>query len=270
MLDLLCRQRGFIGGVASVVAVLGVGVAQADLTHAHLEIRAETTIGGETFVDTKTFETVWNPDQRSWSYSTSAWDVFADRGIEIGYLNPDMSGLSPEDQALHQTSTGIFLQQDPIVNLNFAVQANGTDTTFTITSALLSFPTINSAIGQSSASFAVSDTNGLGGGATLTGAVPGTGGHAYRAAYNGFAGMDLGTTFSTHVLGLSAPVFGTDAVTEDQLPIGIGSVSDMSSKIRFTLTAGDLASGSTVYEIVPEPASLALLVFGAAMLVRRR
>jgi MYXO-CTERM domain-containing protein len=48
-----------------------------------------------------------------------------------------------------------------------------------------------------------------------------------------------------------------------------GAVSSMQVEYSFVLSAGDQASGSSNYAIVPEPAGLALLVVGAA-LVRRR
>jgi len=48
-----------------------------------------------------------------------------------------------------------------------------------------------------------------------------------------------------------------------------GSVSDMSTQISFTLSPNDLASGTSVFEIVPEPASVLLLIAGL-VLVRRR
>lgn len=242
---------------------LGVGIANAGLQFAHLEIAADDGAGNQ---DVKTFEAVFDGED-VWEYESSATDMFMANGVEIATLNPDLSGLDPAAQALHQHQTGMFYQSDPIVNLNFSVQAAGSATTFTITSALLTFSTINAPIGQTGASFAVSDTNFDG--VTLTGALPSSG-MSYRAAYNGFAGADLGTTFATHIASLSAGPLGSNSVTEAQTPIAIGTpVSDISSKIRFTLSAGDLASGSTGFEVVPEPASLMLMLLGVGLIRRR-
>jgi hypothetical protein len=50
----------------------------------------------------------------------------------------------------------------------------------------------------------------------------------------------------------------------------VGSaVSDMSAEIKFSLTGFDLASGTTTYEIIPEPAAALLLVAGMLGLRRR-
>ena len=94
---------------------------------------------------------------------------------------------------------------------------------------------------------------------------------------NGWAGNPggpMGTTFAEGIYSMSAGMLET--VTEDFdhpesgfLPIG-ETVNDMSSLVSFTLSAQDLASGTSSYVIVPEPASLAVLALGALALLRRR
>jgi hypothetical protein len=260
--------QGMLRQASKGLVALGVGLsvsaASADLQFAHLEIMADDGVGD---IDVKTFDTVYDGDH-TWTYSSSATEVFSANGVDIAWMNPDLSVLSPDAQALHTSITGIEYQEDPIITNNFSVLAGSSTTIFTINSAFLSFAPIGSAIGQSSASFAASDGNFNG--VMLDGFLAGAGTDAFRAAYNGFAGADLGTTFATHIQSLTAGPLGSANATQSQTPIAIaGAVTDISSKIKFSLTGGDVASGSTNFEVVPEPATLALLALGFALIRRR-
>lgn len=166
------------------------------------------------------------------------------------------------------TAANTSIIDDPQINLGFAVQAGNTDTNFTITSALLSFPAMNNAQGQSAGTLTVTDTNSNG--VQLTG-LHGAGG-SYLTQYNGF--VPGGTTFSETINSVSAPAGNSSAGTANVPPIGAlpipGLVGDMSASLSFTLTANDVASGTTNFRIVPEPSTLALLGLGAGWLRRRR
>lgn len=160
--------------------------------------------------------------------------------------------------------------EDPVVNLSFNVEAGGILTNFEVASALLSFPTIDSPQGQASVGLSVTDTGSDG--ATLTGLVPGGG--SYLAQYNGLA--PGGTTFAQLLQSVSASAgeSNTDAANvpggNGFLPIA-GGASDMSSRFDFQLTANDLASGTSHWEVVvPTPSALAFLILGAAGLGRKR
>jgi len=158
---------------------------------------------------------------------------------------------------------------DPQVNLSFAVQAGTSATSFAISSALLTFPTIPTPQGLASAAFSVTDINHNA--ATLTGLGPA--GMSYLAHYNGQ--VPTGTPFTEQIPQVLAPVGGTGTEDVTVPPTGYATiadpVSDMSSEVTFTLTARDIASGTSNYEIipVPEPAGL-LLAVAAIVLVRRR
>jgi hypothetical protein len=153
------------------------------------------------------------------------------------------------------------------VNLAFAVQANqGSDTSFTITSALLGNLNIANPTGRASASFTLTDASG--GGATLTGQE--LGGFSYLTQYNGF--VPGGSTFVGLIDEMQTAGGSTfEAVNYPQVgfePIPVATVTDMSAEIGFLLSAGDTASGTTNYLVMPEPASALALILLVAL--RRR
>ncbi len=159
-------------------------------------------------------------------------------------------------------------RSDPSVNLAFAVQAGPAVTDFTIKSALLTFPAIPFPAGRASAAFTLTDGPDEDG-AALTPALPGG---AYLAQYNGF--VPSGSTFTTLIGAMAADPMGTTSVSAEFPGGGLfsafpGPASDMSVQVAFSLTPNDLASGTSNFEIVPEPAGMLLLVAGLA-LVRRR
>jgi len=191
----------------------------------------------------------------------------------LGLLNPDLTalGLSPEDMAAHDVGgTGLMVTEDPSINQTFAVQAGFSTTIFTIESALLDIvPDITNASGVASSSVAVTDITADG--ATFDGLAPGSTGDelAYRAAYNGFAGAGLGTTFAEFFDVVVAPI-GQTQTAQDNQSGSIALAQDMSTVIKFSLSPFDLASGVATYNVVPEPGTLLLLVAGGLLLRRRR
>ncbi|MEW6250968.1 MAG: hypothetical protein AB1716_10000 [Planctomycetota bacterium] len=156
---------------------------------------------------------------------------------------------------------------DPVLTLAFSVTAGDQATTFSIKTALLVIsPPLTSAQGQASAAVVATDTDGTG--VNLRG-LGGVGGDkVYLAHYNGF--VPNGTPFAELLTTLSAGAYGSAAGSSNVplTPIA-GTVNDMSSMLHFELSARDLASGTTVYEVVPEPAALAVMVL-LGWLVRRR
>jgi hypothetical protein len=198
----------------------------------------------------------WNAD-----YSVYTWQMTQDVPLSNGAI------IMAHDGA---TASGVTVHNDPMINMGFAVQAGPSATTFTIDSALLSFTPIPSAVGSANAVYTVTDVTP--GGVTLTGNGP-TGG-AYLAQFNGF--VPGGTTFTEQIASVSAPSGGSNSASFNDPGIGhrpiggSGTASDMSASARFTLSRFDLASGTTNYEIVPEPTTALLLLPLAAFALRRR
>jgi hypothetical protein len=205
---------------------------------------------------------VYDPGTQTWTWT----------------LLQDVPIMSLDGQLLMGTlqspGTTVTFGQDPAVNLNFAVEAGPEEggTEFTIRSALLSFPTIANAMGRSSAAYTLTD--GVDDdGATLS-PLAGEDG-AYKAQYNGF--VPDGTTFAQLIPQMIAGPMGTTSLSQDYPGGGAyemipaESVYDMSSQVSFALTPNDLASGTTIFEIIPEPtAGLGLVLLGVMTLGWRK
>ena len=157
------------------------------------------------------------------------------------------------------------------VNMSVSVLAGSVDTDFVIKSANVTFAPVPNAQGRADAQFGVTDLSGNALG-QVTGLNPN--GDAFRAQYNGF--VPSGLEFSSLIPSVLTTVpFGTaNAFENDPDPVNFrpvgDTVSEISSIVEFRLTAGDLATATTNFEIVPEPASLALLALGALAALRRR
>ena len=176
---------------------------------------------------------------------------YATGTVEVGYVRA--------------TGSTLDIVEDPVVDLGFSVQAGATATQFSIASAKLSFATIAAATGSANTAYNLTDWNGDE--ATLTGLF--AGGGAYKAQYNGFPN---GTLFSELITSpITAGSFESMPANGTYSAAIAGSVSDMSARIEFELSAEDLASGTSTFEItpIPEPAGLLLLVVGGALLRRR-
>lgn len=225
-------------------------VAAADLGQTILTITA-TTGRAEGTLEISQSDGHWDGDDFFWSVDHPL-DICAPGGAVIGQFGP----------------ASVAFYADPQVNLGFAVQATDSATSFTISSSLLSFPTISPAAARADAAFTLQDFMGFG--ATLTGAGPGGG--AYLTQYNGF--VPGGTTFGEGISFMQ--VLPPDVLTTLNYasdPMGlylpIGAASDMSSQIAFTLSPFAFASGSANFEIIPEPTALLLMLVGLVAARRR-
>jgi len=165
------------------------------------------------------------------------------------------------------TIKGMTVQScdEPYVDLFFDVEAGASDTAFDITSSVVSFTaTVNPLAYASAGVTLTSDNNG----ATMTGLFGQ--GKVYQAVYNG------SSVYASLVGGYSILGDLTDTHSDRQPAAGndtiLDTVSSIQSEFKFELSALDQASGTSRFEVTPEPATLVLLSVGGAglMAVRRR
>lgn len=157
-----------------------------------------------------------------------------------------------------------------LVAVSFAVTAGNSATNFIINSSVVSFSPM-AMDGRASAGMTVTDNTGNG--ASITGNRPG--GAMFSAHYNGAA--PGGTTFANLITGplVEPNAFGSEA-SNQSFPAApgvftpVGVVGDISTTWDFTVSANDQASGTSVWVVIPSPASLALLGAGVLVSGRRR
>jgi hypothetical protein len=244
--------------VFGAAALFGASAAMADLTDMVFRVTATNAEGTAVYEATQS-SGYWDTEQQTYT-----WSLPGD--VEMRDAQGDLiARLLASDGS---TTSGVFYRNDPEINMGFAVQAGASTTNFVLDSGLLSFPTINSAIGQASAVYTVTDV--LPGGVTLTGQGPDGGG--YLAQYNGF--VPGGSDFTEQIASVSAPSGGSNNASFNDPGIGYrpvgGNAFDMSVRAAFSLTAFDLASGTSNYEILPEPTTFLLVLPVAAIVLRRR
>ncbi len=192
------------------------------------------------------------------------------QGTDFYFDSQEEVVLADGDVVLGTISqASLSILADPQVNLAFSVQAGEQpETQFMLTTGLLAFIPIAEASARADAAFTVLDF--FGEGTVLTGDGP-TGG-AYLAQYNGV--VPTGTTFAERIEEIAVLPPDTLAVDSFIYPdpsgyLPIGYAESMSAQVAFTLTSFGFASGSSNFEIIPEPTALCLLVLGALSLRRR-
>jgi len=159
----------------------------------------------------------------------------------------------------------VHLEADPAVSLSFAVTAGVVDTTVVISSPVITFPALVNPDAYATATMTLTDNNSNG--ATATGQFAGP--TSYEATYNGSVNW-------AHLVGTLTALPDGSAIGNGRQPSPTGrtainaTVSSIQSEYNFVLTAGDSASGTSRFDVVPEPATLALLGFGAALVAMRR
>ena len=232
--------------VASLAVAAGASMASAGLSEVVFHIEANDGNG--------------NSDTWRVNYNVDAWT-----GDRYNYTLPDEIVLSNGAVEIARlTDVTLTYVEDPQVHLSFSVTAGGAATNFTISSAVLSFPSISPAVGQATASLTVTD---LGGGAGAS--ASSASGSIYEAYYNG------ASVFASLLTSpVTAPASGMNLVSESSPMAGFspiaGAVVDMSAQYSFTLSANDSATGTSTWIVVPSPAAAAMFSFAGVLGIARR
>ncbi|MCC7390132.1 MAG: hypothetical protein IT431_15335 [Phycisphaerales bacterium] len=232
---------------AGAVVIVGAAASYADIGDPVVVFHATTGSGSGSFMV--------NLEDGDWD--GTSWFWMAMEPIEIRSDTGDLLVTLNEGS--------VFIDEDPVVGIGFAVAAGNSDTLFTIQSSTVSFPTIFGAQGRASAGYTLTESNGDT--ASLTGQLGG--GTLFQAD------TDLGT-FTNLLTGPFSEnsAFGTETGT-DEYPGGgaftlVGDVSEISVQWGFELSARDQASGTSVFVVVPAPASVGVLALGGLAFRRRR
>ena len=245
-------NRNLCVGALGLLAAAATSASAQELPSIMITITASTGVDAHTWSGVATGQ--WSANGTI-DYTRSNWNLRdPDSGVVVAHIN---------EVTMHYDA-------DPVVNLFFSVQAGLANTTFTISSALLSFPGINPAIGRATAGMTLTDSDGDGASLTAS-ADPVMAGGMYRAATNGYAGTYNGTTFATFFPGYAVVAWASSTVSDvlGFIPVP-GTVNDMSSMFTFTLSANDQASGTSSFVILPTPGAAALMGLAALSVSRRR
>lgn len=182
---------------------------------------------------------------------------------------------SPEDGsqnlgggALLLEWTDVFFDADPVIAGNFAVTNNTAVTqTFVLNISMPTFfPAATTTIFGGSG-ITINDSN-INGSATM-GTVPGV--SMYRAKVDGVVVHTLFDSPYSLSSGFPSPILASDSQNYAFLagPNG-GVLVDIGIDHTFTLSPGDRATINSTFVIIPEPATMGLLVLGGLFILRRK
>jgi len=248
----LRKMCGIAGGIAAVtLSVLLTSTASAGLSDVFFRIEASNGTSSAAWeVRTDDPSVNYDPDTDTWSWSGG--------GISL---------MSGDDTLAVLNNGSLTIQEDPVIVIFFDVQAGGSDTVFSISSAVLSFPALINPTATASMGLTVTDSD-ADADALLTGGIGTGGNNAFTDVYNAGASTFLEGISSIQVTNIAGS--NSDSANSGGFQPVAGAVVDMQTHLGFTLSANDSASGTGVYVMIPEPSAFALVFLGSVLVLRRR
>ncbi len=150
---------------------------------------------------------------------------------------------------------------DNQIFIDYNVVGGASTTTFTLESGVLSFASLLNPTADADYGVSLTDENSNGAAYGASAFGPFT----RRAFYNGTS------VFADQLVGFGAGVNGTNTLDHNGSHTLIaGVVSSIETDFSFTVSAGDNAGGTSRYEIIPTPGTLALVGLGGLVMGRRR
>jgi hypothetical protein len=218
--------------VLSLAASANVAAAQYPETAFTLRVKNE---GGEGALKVTARDCTWDP-----MLQKLEWILPQPLTVANPLTNDAIATLT---SARVQLYVGLL----PRIQLDFGVEAGGATTSFVLEPGLIQSPPPEVGVPEARAtvSLSVTDKNNNGAGLRAIGP-PGTG--IFQARFNGAA--PNGYLFATMLYQILCGAGGSAKVSQYTPPVGYARLAfpiiyDMSTYVAFTLTAGDVAQGST-------------------------
>lgn len=237
-----------------LVVCLGAQFTQAGISETVFSLEASNDNGTATFYASYD-EGTWDPGAAAYTWSL---------GAPVDLLDGETSVAT-----LESASLSVSFVPQPEISLDFGLVSGTSDTEFVIGSALVNFNTIPADLagGRFVAGCSVYDSGAADGMWLYEPSLTGFG--AFQSYYNVGDGAD--PQLFSHLLALVGS-FGGGMASGSQSYPGSGflpinaDISDMQVDAHFILTQNDSATASMTFVLVPEPAGLALLLFGGVLL----
>jgi len=234
-----------------MAGAMGLAASVASSAVTALTIAADSSLGSGVFEVTTDDGTTLPDGTFIWSLDSPMDIVDSGSGETIAHL---LFG-------------SIMMSTAGTVSHSFVLQSAGADTNFSLGSGLVNTGLLLNPEGRTSAGVTLTDTDGDG--ASLTGNM--NGGMMFEAFY------DNGAVFSNLLGGFGfGTAFDSQAI-DGEFPGGDGNFASFAGPVNeigiawdFTLSANDSAGGTSVFAVIPAPATGLGFLVGAGLFSSRR